>query len=95
MEAQARVDSREFTEWLAFRRVYPPIEERIDLAAGILASLLCNIHGGHSKPADFLPDYTAAFRERPRSDEATDEGGEGDAIDLFFSAMQHTRSPGN
>lgn len=61
-EAQARCDSREFAEWLAFYRIDPFGEQRADLRNGILAALVANAmrRSGQqpAKPEDFMP-----FRE--------------------------------
>ena len=57
--AQAEIDSREFSEWIAYHGLEPFGEERADLRAGIVAATVANVHRGRGqralKPADFMP----------------------------------------
>lgn len=53
------VDSREFSEWMAFDQLDPIGAEREDLRMGILASTI--VKSQHAKaevcPIDFMPDF--------------------------------------
>ncbi len=68
-EAQQRISSREFAEWVAYDRISPFGPERDDLRMGILASLIANVnrdakkHPKPYKPADFIPEF--AKGEKP------------------------------
>lgn len=59
-EAQARISSREFTEWIAYYGLEPWGEEPADARHGILASLIANSNRDASKhtqpykPEDFM-----------------------------------------
>lgn len=68
-EAQARMDSREFCDWLAYDRVDPFGETRADLRAAMIASVIANANRGKSQRAfkveDFLLDFSG---ERKRQD---------------------------
>lgn len=58
-ELEARMSSREFSEWIAYSGIEPWGEDRADLRAGILASLTANINRGKGakpfRPSDFMP----------------------------------------
>ena len=57
---QARIDSREFTDWIAYSRIDPFGNERADLHAAMIVSILYNINRGKHKaksPSDFMPDF--------------------------------------
>jgi hypothetical protein len=55
------VDSREFSEWLAYWHLEPWGEGRADLRTGILTSTLANIHRSRETrpftPSDFMPTF--------------------------------------
>ena len=75
-EAQQRINSREFAEWIAFDRLDPIAEERADARAAMIAHLLaCAFRGKGRAPKfeDFMPDY-----------EGRSAGGNQDA-----AAMEH------
>lgn len=61
--AQREIDSREFTEWMAYAALEPFGETRADLRAGIVASTLANIHRSEGSepftPSDFMPTFEA------------------------------------
>lgn len=66
-EAQQRISSAEFAEWIAYAQQEPFDEERADLRAGIIASTAANIatQGRHHfKPQDFMPSYSG--QQKPR-----------------------------
>ena len=55
------MDSRGFTEWMAFDRVEPIGGRRSDYQAAIIASTVANAnrHKGGRLPDDFIPEYGA------------------------------------
>ena len=70
-EAQARCDSREFAEWIAFWSIEPWGEQLADLRCGIIGSLIANIHAKEGKKftvEDFMPVYGESKAE-PQSPE--------------------------
>ncbi|MBP7638093.1 MAG: DUF4035 domain-containing protein [Kiritimatiellae bacterium] len=66
-EAQARCDSREFAEWMAYRTLSPWGQERGDLQAALIASLIARTMGG-SKSTD-LNDFMLKFGEAAKKKE--------------------------
>ena len=56
---QECTDSDEFAEWLAFQSIDPASEERADLRAGIIASVIANMMPNKGNrvlsPVDFMP----------------------------------------
>jgi len=60
-ELQARMTSREFTEWRAFYNLEPFGPERIDVAVGMHSAMVANMHRKKGstpfKLKDFLPRY--------------------------------------
>lgn len=64
-EAQARIDSAELTEWMAYFELEPFGEERSDFRNALLCSLIANVFRGkgrRAKPKDFMP----RFDEEPK-----------------------------
>jgi hypothetical protein len=59
----SNMSSREFSEWMAYYSIEPFGEDRIDIAAGLIASTLANIHRDpkqRQKPysvEEFCADY--------------------------------------
>jgi len=58
----ASMQSREFTEWMAYFKLEPFGEERADLRAGIIASATVNMQmdpqkSTPTKPQDFMPKF--------------------------------------
>ena len=55
------MDSLEFAEWVAYSLVEPFGQDRADLGAAIVASVIANVHRGEQQPpfapADFLPNF--------------------------------------
>jgi len=49
----------EFSEWMAYARIYPLGEDRADARTALLASVVANSAGSKKKyqPVDFMPDY--------------------------------------
>ncbi len=62
-EAQARISSPEFAEWLAFNRLDPIGEERADARAALIALAVTRAawsgKGRAPRFEDFMPDYAA------------------------------------
>ena len=59
-EAQERISSAEYTEWLAYYQIEPWGDERADLRNGILCALTANMHrskGRKFKAGDFMPKF--------------------------------------
>lgn len=62
-EMLARMSSAELTEWAVFAELEPFGEERADLRAGIVASVIANVNRDPKKqkkafrPQDFLPEF--------------------------------------
>ena len=79
-ELQQRVSGREFAEWLAFERLYGPIDpgRRMDLAAALVASVLANIHRDPKRRRqpytveDFLPQYDRPAPRRQTPEETVE-----------------------
>jgi hypothetical protein len=80
-EAQERIDSREFAEWMAFDQIDPVGDERTDLMLAQLAALFFNANrdSGTSarSPADFMP-----FTEKTKDDRQ-----DPDLMLRFFKSM--------
>jgi hypothetical protein len=63
------ITEREFLEWMAFYQLEPFGEERADVRAGIIASVIANVNRRKGAPPftakDFMP-FLAAEGERQR-----------------------------
>jgi len=70
-ELLARMDSHELAEWIAFYAIEPFGEQRADLRAAIVASVIANCNRGKNqkafKPADFMPFKEAPPPKKPQS----------------------------
>ena len=67
VEAQARISSQEYTEWLAYYQIDPWGEERSDLRNAMLAMLLANQYRSKGRRAFKIEDFIPKFgRERKR-----------------------------
>lgn len=69
--AQQEVDSREFSEWLAYDRLDPIGGERLDLNTALIVSAIMNSNrskGPSIKPSEVMLDFTKSAR-RPSADE--------------------------
>jgi len=66
-KAQEQISSREFAEWIAYSTIEPFGEERADLRAGIIASVIANVNRGKGhapyKPRDFMPTFGESRRQ--------------------------------
>jgi hypothetical protein len=84
-QLRENLDSREFTQWRAFHRVYPIGEERGDLRAGIIAATIVNMHrdrnSDRAKPSDYMWQYQPEAA-RPQTDEEIET-----ALDAAMAAM--------
>jgi hypothetical protein len=65
-EMLGKLDSRELTEWMALDGMDPIGQERDDLRAGIVASVVANCHStkGRFKPSDFVPKFGPRAEKR-------------------------------
>lgn len=67
-EAQEKITSREFVEWMAFYRLEPWGEWRGDYQAGMVCSTVANIvrkkGSGRYKPSDFIPKFGESARKQ-------------------------------
>jgi len=69
-ELLARMSSRELAEWQAYAQLDPFGNERGDLQAGIVASMIANVYRDRKKqrkpfaPADFLPVFERKRKRR-------------------------------
>lgn len=65
------MSSRQLSEWVAYNQLEPFGEERDDLRAAIIASVIANALGGRKgkkfKPKDFMPDFDKATRSKGSS----------------------------
>lgn len=72
-EAQQKIDSREFTGWLAYDRLDPIGDERGDLHAALVCATLANIHRGRGVKAfevtDFMPEFDATPKKAMDAEE--------------------------
>jgi hypothetical protein len=66
-ECQDTIDSREFSEWMAFYQLEPFGPERLDVGSAIVAATIANVHRGRAarafKPGDFLPEFGPPKRQ--------------------------------
>lgn len=92
-ELLERVDSRELSEWMAFERLEGPIGPwRRDFHAGMVASVLANIHRDKKKkkkpfsPDDFIPDWDQPLKEEQSMEE---QQGIFRQMAQFFKAKGH------
>lgn len=99
-ELAERIDSREFSEWLAFYALEPWGEPPTDLRHGILASLIANVNRDETKqrkpfkPQDFMLAPTPTI---PRDGEAVtgdgESGGWRETKRRFMALVRKTPTP--
>ncbi len=67
-EAQQRVDSREFCEWVVYLRNHPLVGDRVDLNGALVASTLVNINRDtKKKPKPYsIQDFLLKYRKEPK-----------------------------
>ena len=67
-ELQARMSSREFSEWIAFQSREPLGERRNDLNSGMVAQIIANANRGKKQRAfklkDFLPEFWKEIKKQ-------------------------------
>jgi hypothetical protein len=63
------MDMPEFMRWVAYHELDPFGEERGDLRAALVASVVANVHstGRTFKPSDFMPRFGQRRRRRRQS----------------------------
>ncbi len=66
-EAQQKIDSREFSEWIAYDRISPIGDDRWDIVAAIVADAAHTAFGGESNPEKFLK--LMGWNDRPMGPE--------------------------
>ena len=62
--AQREIDSREFSEWIAYSQLEPWGEGRADLRTGIVASTIANIWSSKETPPFRPRDFMITFDPR-------------------------------
>lgn len=94
-EAQQRVSSREFAEWMAYYRLEPFGELRHDLQSAIIASVIANVNRNpkkHAKPFkvdEFMPDFGTPEEEEPMTPEQALEHVK--RLHQMFGALEGSR----
>ncbi len=82
------ITGRQLAEWQAFERIDPFGNERADLAAGIIASTIANVHRGKRSKAydagDFMPNFGPRKRKSREELKA--------ALMAFVAAYQDPRA---
>lgn len=56
------MSSKEFTEWVAYETIDPPLATRIEVQLAIVGAAVCGALGAKVKPKDLIP------RWKPQSD---------------------------
>ena len=57
-EAQRRIDSREFTDWIAFNAIEPIGPQRYDVPIAMLCDVVARCNGAkNTKAQDFMPVF--------------------------------------
>ena len=67
-DIDARMSSRELTEWMIYYGMEPFGPAREDYRAALVSSTIANCHGNKLKPQDFIKPY-----ERPKRDDTTSD----------------------
>jgi len=70
-EAQQRIDSAEFAEWIAYHRIDPFGEFRDDYRFAMLCDVICKMQGtkNKTKAEDFLLDFEPKEKKSQSVDE--------------------------
>lgn len=64
-EAQARINARDFAEWMAYYQLEPFGQDRADYPASIVAHTVAVCNGAKdSNPSDFMPKFGAETARR-------------------------------
>lgn len=95
-QAQREIDSREFSEWLAFYDLEPFGELRADLRSGLICASMANAWRGKddpaAKPSDFMP---LLRRETDECDDGEEDAPEPQpAEELKLKLIAFTRAFG-
>lgn len=67
------MSSQEFSEWMAYSRIYPLGEDRADVRMALLAAHQANIASAGKKKfkaQDFVPDWLGMYEKRVLSETA-------------------------
>ena len=72
-ELLGRIDSHELSEWQAYYTLDPFGEERADLRAGIIASVIANVNRDPKKGPPFKPSQFMPLIEEEEKVEQTQE----------------------
>jgi hypothetical protein len=70
------IDSRELSEWMAYDQMEPFGEERADLRAGIITSMIHNVNivkGKPASPIDFMPEFDRQPKKKPGKQTTEDQ----------------------
>jgi hypothetical protein len=66
-EAQERIDSREFAEWIAYDRMDPIGQDRADLRAALVSATVArSIGGGKAEINDFMLKFEPRENPKPK-----------------------------
>lgn len=87
-ELLGRASGRELTEWTAYYKLEPFGEERADVRAGVVASVIANVHRGKNRP--FRPTDFMVFRD-PAVVRAEQEREAERDLERFFRAREGRR----
>jgi len=71
-ELQRKITSKELSEWMAFDCISPIGDERYDLNAATICTVLFNLNRGESlpkRPIDFMPYVTKETRSKSLSND--------------------------
>jgi hypothetical protein len=74
-ELAASITSKQFSEWMAFDRIEPIGEERIERMLALVCAVIANCHrtkGRKWQVKDFLPDYQREPGERMTVEQSAD-----------------------
>lgn len=72
-ELLARMDSHEFSEWMAYYGIEPFGQERDNLHAGIVAKAVYDVHQDPKRRRDISPvDFVVREKEQPEPEELYD-----------------------
>jgi hypothetical protein len=87
---QESISSLEFSEWMAFARLQPFGESRMDYRFAMLAALVANLWTDSRKkrwtPDDFMPDFEQALDAREAQEEAKPVSV-ADKVKAFFGML--------
>jgi len=85
---QEAVTSQEFAEWMAFFRIHPFGEQRMDARFAMLAALVANLWTDSKRkrwtPEEFMPDYEKALDE---AEDETPQISVADKVRAFFGPL--------